>query len=134
MIPGLGTLRLAAVALVLVALAGSAFAAKHFYDLSHSLASRVAEQDRTLTSYAADAARYGAALTAAAEDARARSAATAALRWRISHAPRTTACAASPAVAAALDGLRGPGVATAAPAAAPGAAVVRGAAGASRAP
>ena len=100
--------KLAAIGLVLVLLVSSAWAAKHYYDQAHTLQAQVAFDARQLATAQRDAAEAEAALTASADAARARQAASDKIRRTIYATPSTSTCASSPAVVALLDGMRHP--------------------------
>ncbi len=117
MIPGLAEAKLAAAALAFAAVLGLGWSAKHEYDSAHSLSEQVSADKLQIDEIRVEAARVEAGLTQVAAAATARADAATALRNRIHAAPSTSTCAASPAVAALLDGLRS---SNGGPAAAPG--------------
>ncbi len=94
--PAIGAAVVLAAAAWLHLIHNPAVRARHAAEIAAATAAAVAEHQ-------AAAVR---AVEAAAEAQRERDAARAAIRERIVRVPVTTACAASPAVAAALDGLR----------------------------
>ena len=116
MLGALTGIKLAVAGALLAAVLGLGWTAKHEYDAAAAARAQVAAQALQLATYQADAKANDTALSAAQAAIAARNARSSNTRNLIHAAPATATCASSPAISAALGGLRSPAAATGTPA------------------